>query len=283
VINPDGSGKIYLETIVTIPSQSPPGKAKPTPLAFGRQLAADLINGTRGVEVWADLDVTEVDATHAKIAATAYFKDLNALRMDQTLMFVWKRDSEGATLSVERARTAVRAYKDITDAELDKLIAQAQEDYKDKQQKVLQIQLEAYKLQMTFTLPGEIANAQIFEKSGQDVSLTLDGKKAMEALDDFMADRDALRATFRAGQDLPANDDIMLAAMFGKKGPIAARVKFASDAKPAFDYRTEVIVAQLGQSEMLKNAGVQLLQPFIVTTSSKPASQPASQPATRGR
>jgi hypothetical protein len=252
-------------------------------LAFGRQLAADLINGTRGVEAWADLDVTEVDATHAKIAVTAYFKDLNALRLDQTLMFVWKRDPEGATLSVERARTAVRAYKDITDAELDKLVAQAQEDYKDKQQKVLRIQLEAYKLQMTFDLPGEIASAQIFEKNGQDVSLTLDGKKAMEALDDFMADRDALRATFRAGQDLPANDDIMLAAMFGKKGPIAARVKFAPDAKPAFDYRTEVIVAQLGQSEMLKNAGVQLLQPFIVTTSSKPASRPASQPATRGR
>jgi hypothetical protein len=282
VINPDGSGKIFLETLVTIPSQAPPGREKPTPLAFGRQLAGELINTTRGVEAWADLAITEADATHARIAATAYFKDLNALRFDQTLLFVWKRDADGrggATFSVERVRTSVRASRDISDAELAKLVAQAQDDYKANQQKVLKIQLEAYKLDMTFTLPGDITSTQILEQKGRDVSLTLDGQKAWQALDQFMADDQALRAAFRAGSDLPANDDIMLTSMYGKKGPIMARVKLAPDAKPLFDYRTEVLVAQLGQTQMLKDAQVETLPRFVVSTSTRPASQPASRPA----
>jgi hypothetical protein len=132
---------------------------------------------------------------------------------------------------------------------------------------------------MIFTLPGDITSTRIFEQKGHDVSFTLDGKNASQSLDQFMADGDALRATFRAGQDLPVNDDLMLNAMYGKKGPISARVKLAPDAKPLFDFRTEVLVAQLGQAKMLKAAQVDTLPRFVVSTATRPASQPASRPA----
>ncbi len=285
VLNPDGSGKMYLETVVAVPSQGLPGREKPTALSFGRQVAAELINSTRGVEAWSDLSITEVAGGRACVAAWAYFNNINALKFDQTLVFVWKRDAQGASFSIERARSAVQSYTDISDAEIKKLIGQAQADYK-QQQLALQTQLNAYRLEMTFELPGAVTDASIFAHDGNTVSLTIDGKKAMQALDKFMADDAALRATFKAGQDLPANDDLMLESMYGRKGPIRALVKIAPDAAPAFDYRTEVVVAQLGQAEMIKQAGVELLPRFTVTPSTRPATQtrPASQPAaTRGR
>ena len=94
-LNPDGSGKMFLETIVAVPSQGLPGKDKPTALSFGRIVAADLINTTRGVDAWADVAVSELEGGRARITATAYFKDLNALRFDMPLIFVWRRDATG--------------------------------------------------------------------------------------------------------------------------------------------------------------------------------------------
>ena len=283
VLNPDGSGKMYVETVMAIPSQGLPGKEKPTALSFGRQVAAELINSTRGVDAWADLAITEVDGGKAKVAVTAYFNDLNALKFDQTLVFVWKRDAQGATLSLERARSGVQSYSDISDADLKTLIAQAQSDYKE-QRLALQTQLNAYKLDMSLQLPGEITDSQIFQREGNTVSLTIDGKKAIQALDKFMADENALRATFKAGQDLPANDDLMLNSIYGRKGPLRVVLKIAPDAKPLFDYRTEVRAAQIFQSQMIKDAGVELIPKFIVTpsTQTRPATRPVTRPATRG-
>ena len=69
-----------------------PGKEKPTAVTFGRQVAANLINSTRGVDAWADLAITAGEGGRARIAATAYFPDLNLLKFDMPLVFVWKRD-----------------------------------------------------------------------------------------------------------------------------------------------------------------------------------------------
>ena len=297
VINPDGSGKMFIETVVAVPSQGLPGQEKPTALTFGRQVAATLINTTRGVDAWADVAITSVEGGRAQISATAYFPDLNALRFELPLVFIWKRDSQlgagmggagvaggGATFSIERTRTAVKAappFSQITEAELNDMVAKSQAQYKETQG-ALQTQLNAFTLDMSFELPGEVTDAHLLAREDNTVSLTLDGKKAMEALDKFMADGAALRATFKAGTDLPENDDIMLQSMYGQKGPVSAHVKFAADAAPAFDYRTEARVAQLRQADMLKEAGVELLPRFIVTPDSQPASQPAVPPA-RGR
>jgi hypothetical protein len=294
VINPDGSGKIHIETVVVVPAQALPGQEKLNALSYGRLVAADLINLTRGVDAWADLSISEVDTppgragagggagggpTRARIAATAYFKDLNTLRFDMLpLDFTWKRDPAGAAFTMQRTRTAVRSPAALSDADIQKLVAQSRDDYQ-KQKPVLELQLNAFSLAMSFDLPGEVSAFQIFECNANTVSLAIDGKMAMQALNRFMADDAALRATFQAGQDLPSNDDLMLDSMYGRKGPVQALVKIAPDAKPAFDYRTEMVVAQLGQAKMIADAKVELIPKFIVTTSTKPATPPA----TRGR
>ena len=297
VINPDGSGKMFVETTVALPAQGLPGQPKPTALTFGRQVAANLINTTRGVDAWADVAITQTPDGRAQIAATAYFPDLNALRFDMPLVFIWKRDpmsgaglggggggdAAGATLAIERTRTAVKpvtTFSQITEAELKDMVAQSQAQY-NKQQPALQTQLNVFKLDMSFELPGEVTDAHLLTRADNTVSITLDGKKAMQALDKFMADDAALRATFKAGADLPENDDLMLVSMYGQKGPVAAHVKFAAGAAPVFDYRTESRVAQFRQANMLQEAGVELLPKFIVNET-KPATPPASAPG-RGR
>jgi len=296
VINPDGSGKMSIEILVAVPAQGLPGKEKPTAVTFGRQVAANLINSTRGVDAWADLAITAGEGGRARIAATAYFPDLNLLKFDMPLVFVWKRDPAsggaggaggagggGATLAIERARTSVgKLSEQITEAELTDMVAKAQAQYKE-QQLALQTQLNAFKLDMSFELPGDVTDAHVLARAGNSVALTLEGKKAMLALDQFMADEAALRATFKAGADLPGNDDIMLQSMYGQKGPVSAHVTFAADAKAVFDYRTEARVAQLRQADMLQAAGVELLPKFIVRPATQPASQPASVPATGGK
>jgi len=190
---------------------------------------------------------------------------------------------------VQRTRTELKSYNNLSDKDLADLVTQAQGQFK-QQQAALQTQLDVFSLDMSFQLPGEVTQSTLFKRDGNTVSITLDGKKAMAALNKFMDDKDALSATFKAGQDSQANDDIMLNSMYGDKGPVAARVKFTpattqpgSLPKPAFDYRTEVRVAQLKQADMLKEAGVDLIPKFIVNdTQPAPASAPATRPAGRG-
>ena len=89
-----------------------------------------------------------------------------------------------------------------------------------------------------------------------------------------------------------ANDDILLQSMYAQNGPLSAHVKFAAGAQagapPAavFDYRTEARVAEIKQSEMLKDAGIELIPKFIVNdpqAASKPATAPAATQGGRGR
>lgn len=266
VLNPDGSGKMTLTTLVTVPPQGV-DKDKPTALTFGRQWAADLINNTQGVDAWADLEITAAaapDTGKARIMATAYFPNLNKLKFDMPLEFVWKRDLDGATLTVQRTRSSARTAIS-SDAQLKQIVEAAQKQYKDDQQIVWHTQLNAFRLDMVFEVPGELGDANLFGRDGNKVALVLDGKKAADALDKFFGDTAALTAMFKAGQDLPANDDIMLQAMYGSKGPVFVKTKLAVDAKPEFDYKLEMRAASLQQKTMLEEAGVELIPKFIVT------------------
>jgi hypothetical protein len=266
VLNPNGSGKMTLTTVVAVPAVGV-GATKPTPLTFGRQWTANLINNTRGVDAWADLDIAETappNAGKARITVTAYFPDLNKLKFDMPIEFTWKRDLDGATLTVQRIRSAARTAI-TSEAQLKDVVAAAQKQYKEDQQLVWHTQLNAFRLDMIFEVPGDLGESNVFGRDGNKVGLVLDGKKAAAALDKFFADTAALTTMFKAGQDLPANDDVMLDSMYGSKGPVFVRTKLEVDAKPVFDYHFEMLSAQLKQAAMLEEAGVELIPKFIVT------------------
>jgi hypothetical protein len=281
-INPDGSGKVIIVTRAAVPAVAAPDRGKPSTLEFGRQLAKDFINKTQGVEGWADLSIRQADNGDAVVTATAYFPDVNRLKFDLPLAFSWKREEDGTfRFGIERDRAPARVPPKLTDEELKKQVAEAQARYKE-QQPALQTALSTFKVTMTFMLPGDVSDAQVFSLIGagpggegaRTVSLTLEGKKLMAALDKFMADDATIAATIRSGNDLLSNDDLLLEAMFGRKGPVAATVHVAPDAAPAFDYPHDAKAALAREAQMLKDAGVETVPTVTVAPATRPATRP---------
>ena len=257
-----------------------PGRERPTPLSFGRQLTARMVGSTKGVDAWSGLAITQTPDGRAHIAITAYFSDLNKLRFDMPIEFHWTFDETGATLSVERLRTAVNSTASLTEAEIRDLVAKTKAKY-EGERLAYRTQLNAFRLSMTFVLPGELGNERLMARDANKVAFTLEGRKAADALDKFMADDAALAATFRRGTDSSENDDHMLASMYGKPGPVRVQSKFGVDDAPLFDYQAEMTAAGEKQEAMFKAAGVELMARFIVKD---PATAPAGAPATtRGR
>jgi hypothetical protein len=274
IINPDGSGKMLIETDAAVPLADGPGKQKPTAVKFGQQLLANFINNSRGIDAWSDVAISEARDGRAHIAAVAYFPDISQVRFDLPLTMSWRKMDNGTyLLLVDRTRSAATSPLALTDEQLKDQVAKAQAQYKEKQL-ALQTQLNAFTLRLKFILPGAVSDMHVFSKTQDGVSLTLDGKKIATALDKFMADDEALGRTIKSGQDLTDNDDILLDAMYGQKGPVVVRVKLPAEnagGLPSFDYRTESRAAALAQHDMLEAAGVQLVAKFIVKP---PASQP---------
>jgi hypothetical protein len=269
VLNPDGSGKVSIQVDIAVAAGE---HQKPDPVGTGKLFAADLINHTSGVDAWADVAISAAADGRAHIVATAYFSDINKLKLSPEIPieFVWKRDADGALFAVQRIHSSV---KSAAGDQVKALVKQSQEQYR-QNEPVMHVQLGAYSQTITLLLPGELADEKVLERRGNTVTLALDGKKVAKAVDDVMSNDDALAATFSAGADGAANDDILMQSMFGKKGPISVHSKFATGAAPLFDYKAEMRAAQRHESDMLDAAGVQLVPKFTVkglNTTSAPA------------
>lgn len=273
VINPDGSGRVVIETRAAVPAVTVPGKAKPTAEEFGRQLAKDFINKTQGVEGWKDLSIGSTPEGDARVTATAYFPDVRKLRFALPLVFTWERQEDGTyRFGMERERgPGTPEPLKITDAQVKEQVEKAQASYRE-QRPALETALSTFKLTLAFTLPGEVFETKVLTQGkgeeAQTVEITIEGTKLVAALDKFMADEAAIGKTIRSGNDLLSNDDLLLESMFGLKGPVSAGVRV--NPVPAFNYPLEAKAALAQEPEMLKAAGVELVPKFIV----KPATQP---------
>ncbi len=155
ILNPDGSGKVVIETDVAVPTMDSPGKEKPVAIDYGRQLAADFINNTHGVDAWSEVAVSPAAEGHVHYTATAYFPDITKLRFDVPLVFAWQPNKDGTYMfAIERFRNEPAATLPApSDAELKRLVATAQAQYKE-QRRALETALSVYKLRIEYTLPG---------------------------------------------------------------------------------------------------------------------------------
>jgi hypothetical protein len=273
VINPDGSGRVVIETRAAVPAVTVPGKGKPTAEEFGRQLAKDFINKTQGVEGWKDLTIRGTREGDALVTATAYFPDIRKLRFSLPLVFTWQRQENGTyRFGMERERgPGTPEPLKITDAQLKEQVGKAQASYRE-QRPALQTALSTFKLTLAITLPGEVFETKVLTQGtgeqAQTVTIAIEGNKLVAALDKFMADEATMGTTIASGNDLMSNDDLLLESMFGQKGPVSAGVRV--NGAPAFNYPLEAKAALAQEPEMLKAAGVELVPKFIV----KPATRP---------
>jgi hypothetical protein len=257
MINPDGSGKVVVDTLVAVPPEMAAGGQKPDAAAMGKQMATAMISKAQGVDAWKDVAIDVAADGRAHIVATAYFPDISKMKLDAAVPMKWTRDDKGNfTLAISKEEPP--ASKDppkMTDEEVSAAVQKSKTEFKDNQA-MAQMILGSLKIEMIYTMPGQITDANILSKSadGKTVTLTIEGKKMLEAMDKIMADDKAIEASIRAGKGVDQDDDLMLEKMFGKKGPISATV--AGPGKPLFDYKTEMEAAKAAQAAMLKKLDI---------------------------
>src|SRR5689334_1306401 len=91
-INPDGSGKIVIDSVLAIPADMPAPGGKPDPAVVARQVATGLITKSQGVDAWKDVVVEVNPDGRAHVAMTAYFPDVSRLKLDLPIPMKWTKD-----------------------------------------------------------------------------------------------------------------------------------------------------------------------------------------------
>jgi hypothetical protein len=112
---------------------------------------------------------------------------------------------------------------------------------------------------MSFRLPGTLGDTSNLQKEqGGALRFVFDGAKALQAVDQLMADDAYLRERIAAGAEFGRGgaqlNDFMNEKLFGSRGPIQARV--IGDLKPIFDYEAEAKAAKDAYPKMLERLGI---------------------------
>ncbi|HUU59990.1 MAG TPA: hypothetical protein VMZ50_10625, partial [Phycisphaerae bacterium] len=206
-LNPDGSGKMLLDSYMKAPPMMMGGDEKPDPKKIAKNIAQSMVSGANGVEAWSDLSYEVAKDGRTHIQGTAYFKDYTKLDMKQGggMDFTWAKDPKGGmALEVkmaDRDQAEPAAKPKLTDKELQDLIQAKRQEYQQMKPMMTMI-LGTMKMDMTFMLPGKLSEVNVFDKTDKGgVRLVFVGKKMLEVMDKIMADDKLLADAIEAWRD----------------------------------------------------------------------------------
>jgi hypothetical protein len=276
-LNPDGSGKAVVE--LTMPDMGAMGMGMgmnektppPDPEVTLKQFAKKTLDDTKGVEAWSDVSFARTEDGRMKFKGTAYFKDLAAFRLstgkgDNGPTFR-KDDKGGMVLEMAMSEDEAKAPEPPAKSpppsaeELAKLIQAARLQYQ-QMRPMMEMMLGKMKVEMTFRLPGTLAEVSGFEKQPDgSVRIAIDGAKMLQVMDQLNADDAYVRQAILAGKKPGAADmdPAKTEKMFGTKGPFRARA--TGDMKPLFDYAAAVKAAKEAYPKMIEKLGLDKVPP----------------------
>ena len=227
---------------------------------------AKLIENSKGIEAWSDVEFKLLDDGRMWFKGTAYFKKLDELEIQNQSMldFTWKNQGSG------KAELALNLKKNTdtkTDSETADLTPEEQtkkinaERAKFQQSKpMLSAMLGGLKQSVTFHLPGKVEASSNFKKDAAGaLNLRFDGTRMLDALEKLINDDEWIAKHGFDAQDTPELDNELSGLLFGEKAPVNATVTGA--AKPLFDYAAEVVAAQAQSDKLQKQLGVVSIAP----------------------
>lgn len=274
-LNPDGSGKVAVDLLIQEMVGGAGQADAPDPGVLAKQNVRQILDGSAGVEAWADVayNCTEDGRLHFK--GTAYFKDFTMPRpaaVGPLVVTFAKDDKGGMTLLIANAPEAAKAAPapapKLTPEETDQRVKMQREQFQ-QMRPMMEMFLGKARVEMSFRLPGtpgEVGNLQ--KEQGGALRFVFDGAKALQAVDQLMADDAYVRERVAAGAGVDARlSDALNEKLFGSRGPVQARV--SGDLKPLFDYAAEVKAAKDAYPKMLERLG---LAPAPSQTPPPPAS-----------
>ncbi|QOV92178.1 hypothetical protein [Humisphaera borealis] len=253
-LNPDGSGKVVIDTVTPARNQFAPQDKPQKPEDIVKEAIQERISGGAGIDAWSDISCELTKEGKIHFRGTAYFSDINALKADNGGGggdLSWTKQGDAMVLMM-KSKNEGQAGQPVPDAEVDQQVQQEKMQYQ-QMKPMMAAMFDGMKVEISARLPGKVAEANIFTQKDNVATLQITGKQMMAAMEKINGDDKLLKAKIKAGKG-KGEDDFMFEQIFGKKGP--AQVKVTGANAPLFDYKAEVAKAKAGEAAMFKNLGV---------------------------
>ena len=266
-LNPDGSGKVLVEmTMPQMPFNLGPPDGQGDPDLAAKQFVKQVLDGSKGVDAWSDVQYAKTEDGRTRFIGTAYFKDLSQMKLQSGKMegiSFTKDDRGGMVLSIKEQESAKPPTppKEIPEGQMAQRIQAERMQYQ-QMRPMMATMLGTMKMDVSFRLPGTLAEVSGFKKEPSGaVRLAFDGAQMLKALDELMADdayvRQSVLAGKKSGGGSPQMDQQTREKLFGTKGPLRARV--TGPFKTLFPYESEVAAAKAAYPAMIKRLGLDKL------------------------
>jgi len=269
-LNPDGSGKTRVEVIMSdMPFQMPPDQEPPPPELVAKQFAKSVLDESKGVDTWSDVEVGRTEDSRSRFTGTAYFKDFTKVQIQGTKMegVTLAPDGKGGViLKMEPPKGDKEKKPDAQPPQMtEEQIQQAIQAERMKWQQLkpmMTMMLGKMKMELIFHLPGPLTQVKGFAKTADGgVRFAMEGAKVLAALDKFMADDAYVRQQVLTGGgdpgQPPMDDPAVIKEMFGIEGALEAHA--GPPVKAQFDYQAEVQAAKAAYPAMIKKLGLDRL------------------------
>ena len=272
-LNPDGSGKMVIESVFTQTPALFKGTSQASPQEGVTNFIRKLIEEAGGVDAWRDISFHQRDDGKTFFRGTAYFADLSKFKLG-TMIFhgysVTRDETGNLTISLAASAPAgspiQRTNEPITAESLQRDRATLR-----SAMPLLQSTLGTMKQDTTIHAPGIVKRASNFETTQfNTLHILFDGAKLMQAIEHFSFDTNFDHA--RISGERSSLEDLMNERLYGQRAPIVAVIKPGT--APLFDYAKEVAEAR----RIFPGFARQLRQESIPIEVPKPAVD--GQPAT---
>jgi hypothetical protein len=262
-INPDGSGKVTIESVFA-PFQLDMGDDdKKTPDQKLQSAIKDVLDNAKGVAAWRDVSYKQEDDGRVWFKGTAYFADLSQVEFQNlaAMNFTLQKTNGGLVLETQMNKkddqTKKPAPAKLSDAEMTAKIKESRASYQSSRPMMIGI-LGAMHQAAVFHLPGAASGVSNFKATpAGDLQISFDGTNMMAAMDALTASDDWWRKQLAAGdnvmQDGVSMDDELNEKLFGQKAPVRAVIAGGGAAK--FDYATELAAAKTEFAVLQKKLG----------------------------
>jgi hypothetical protein len=263
-LNPDGSGKVTHTAVVAnlgMDMFGGEGGSDQDPEKEARKAAKEMVESSEGVDAWSDVGFEALDDGRMKISGTAYFPDVNKLKVSSGGVssesdFTFTSDGADYTLAYSAGGAA-----DGTASAPAETAEEIQKARSEMQQSMPMMTgfLSGLRMESRFHLPGTVKSSNHFTKETSGAyALIIEGEKLLQAMQELVTNDDwiAIQVSNKKGgkeDGSMAMDTLLQEKLFGSPGSI---VLAGTAAKPLFDYAAESATAKAGEADMLAALGI---------------------------
>jgi len=260
VLNPNGSGKVFIKAVFSPPPTL--GGKQSNPDELMKNIVSGILEKSKGVDAWRNVDFAMTKAGKISFGATAYFPNITKLDFQNLGTFHAKfaRNASGDYVLelVEKERAGKPPAATLSQAEI-KQKARAEKTKYQQAKPMMTALMSQLKCKATFKLPGKVKTVSNFEQVGEDkVRIAIEGDKLLAAMDELAKDDNYWRKQVLAGGTGPGGNlqtDLELnEKLFGRKAPIRAVV--IGPTKPLFKYADQVAAAKKAYPAMMMRLGL---------------------------